>query len=576
MSDEIKLCRSCMNAVPASGTSCPSCGYDGRQQNSPESLPIGFRLAGRYVAGMRKGGDADTAVYVGYDCTLNRQVEIREYLPEGCCARESGTMVLFPDAGTELSYKTALMDFSDLYKNLNKIEGVPGIIRTSDFLEANGTAYAILDTFDGVTLREFLSMAGGSVSCDQALKILEPVFEAVEAIHKVNLIHRGISPDTILLNRNGDVRLGGFATSQVRTRGTEVPARLFGGYAAPEQYFTTSWQDTSTDVYALAAVFYRCVSGVTPQDAEQRRDYDELAPLEEARRGTDIALSGIIAEGMALDPQLRPQTAKALLSLLKAPARWSSRTAKMKNPGENEPGSEAKSASVRRNTRYPKWVERLGVRNFWAIVGSVLGIILLVTVTVVFGSALFGGGTPEPEPDPDLIKVPNYIGYTREQIEMLAASNTDLIFKYVEVTRTEGEDGVVVDQFPKPDTEVHKGALVTLSVTKLIKTVTVPNVVGDRLEVAANKLTALGIQFTSYNEVDDSLPEGVVIRQNPPGNTPGFDPEVSVVILYVCIHSAAPPPGDPSEPAMATPWAERREDFWIPIRFKWQATNRLF
>lgn len=560
MSDNIKLCRSCMGTVPAGVNSCPSCGYDGHQQNSPESLPIGFRLAGRYVVGMRRGGDADCAVYVGYDCTLNRQIEIREYLPEGNCTRNSATMELVPHAGSELFYKTALMDFSDLYKNLHRIEGVPGIIRTSDFFETNATAYAVLDSFDGVTLREFLSMAGGMVSCEQALKLLEPVFEAVEAIHKVNLIHRGISPDTIFLNRNGDVRLGGFATSQIRTKGTEVPGCLYSGYAAPEQYSTTAWQDMSTDVYALAAVFYRCVSGITPRDAEQRRSHDTLAPLSEAKAGVDTALSGIIAAAMVLDPQVRTQEARKLLESLKKPASWlPSRMAQVKLPektGEDLPTT----AAAKRNRQYPAWIERFGVKNFWTMVVTTAVIVVLATVTLLFGNALFGGGKSEPDPDPDngMVKVQNFIGCTEAEARALAEADADLVYKFADIYR-DGEDGIVVEQSPKADTEVAKGVTVTLYVNRKIATVTVPNVVGYPLEAAIERLNEYNLRYMIVEQVDNSQPEGYVIGQDPPKDTP-VTPEARVTII-VCIHSE-----DSSDPSNSEPertlWIGRRDERW--------------
>ncbi|MEG2525460.1 MAG: protein kinase, partial [Oscillospiraceae bacterium] len=281
MSNEHKLCMSCMNVVPAGASACPKCGYNGTQRNPALCLPIGYRLAHRYVVGRKLNDNGDSVRYVAYDCVEKAVVELCEFLPRNGCMRGPDDFVLHPKYGAELHYKTALVDFCELYRNLRKLKNERSLVNTLDFLEANGTAYAVLERFEnGVTLKEFLSLSGGTIAFEKCMTLLSPVLDAIDAIHSVNLIHRGVSPDTIYVNRNGDVKLGGFATSSVRTKDTEVAAKMQSGYSAPEQYSTTSWQNTQTDVYGIAATFYRCLTGTTPQDAEQRKSYDTLeAPI---------------------------------------------------------------------------------------------------------------------------------------------------------------------------------------------------------------------------------------------------------------------------------------------------------
>ncbi len=531
-----------MNSVPADAQRCPNCGYNGTQQNQSGSLPIGFRLQSRYVVGMRRGEDGDSISYIGFDCTLNKPVEIREFMPHNGCTRDPETNELRANRGAELHYKTSLMDFCELYKNLRKIEGNPGIIRTSDFFEANATAYAVLDVFDGITLREFLSMAGGTISSEQTIKLLEPVFNAVESIHAVNLIHRGISPETIFVNRNGDVRLGGFATSQVRTRGTEVANRLYSGYAAPEQYATTMWQSTATDVYALAAVFYRCVTGITPQDADQRRGYDTLEPISRVKPELSAAISRAISVAMLINAQERTQYIAEFLSALKnqspVPGNvYESRSA----VGAGDPdGDDEEQPKKKRNKAggYPQWIQSLGVRNFWILV-AVVALLVISLSAVMIATVLNNRQPQEPEePVVEMYEVPNYINFRISEVQL----DRDKFTYKIEDVYEKGEVNMIVRQTPDPGTEVEPMSEIVLYVNRGER-ISMPDLIGKTAEKAKATLDELGIPYEIIEEVTDAYAPGVVIKQSIKEGEQ-VDPTTQKVRLTVSRQSDTADPGE--------------------------------
>ena len=100
--------------------------------------------------------------------------------------------------------------------------------------------------------------------------------EGVALLHKAGLIHRGICPDNILLPIDGAARLTGYGTLALRTAGSELKSQLYPGYAAPEQYSAAEFSGRYTDVYALAAVTYRLVTGQVPVAAPQRKVRDSM------------------------------------------------------------------------------------------------------------------------------------------------------------------------------------------------------------------------------------------------------------------------------------------------------------
>jgi len=548
LSNGIKLCRSCMSSVAAEATNCPNCGYNGKQQNDPKCLPIGFRLAGRYVVGMRKSEDGNSVSYVGFDCMLNKPVEVREFFPPEGCTRNPQTYELIPNQGAELHFKTSLMDFCELFKNLRKIEGNPGIIRTADFFEGCGTAYAILDIFDGITLREFLSMAGGSITLEQTITLLEPIFVAVEAIHAVNLIHRGISPETIFVNRNGDVRLGGFATSQVRTKGTEVAVKLFSGFAAPEQYATTMWQGTSTDVYALAAVAYRCITGIIPQDADQRRSYDTLEPISRIKPQLAPDTSRTVSLAMLINSQERTQYASDLLSQLKgmheqqyavAPSGYDTgrhdtgryntsvlrddyaRGSDAGDDGYDDDYDDRHDDYDRRTPRkksdekesgYPRWIQKLGVANFWVIVVVLVVIVVTATVLLIVTSPFGTQEEEEEPPEEEAIVVPNYVGLELSHA-INGFDNENFLYEYEDVYESKDKKNYVVRQTPEPGTEVTGRTVITLYINKGLR-VEMIDVLGMTQDKAERVLKDKGIDYEIIEKISDEYTDGTVMEQS--------------------------------------------------------------
>ena len=557
MGAQDKLCMSCMRAVPADAKSCPHCGYNGTQNNPDMGLPIGTRLkGGRYIIGMRAETDGDSVTYIAYDCKANTVVFVREFFLKGGCTRVEGELALLPVSGAELPYKTALVDFAELYRNLFRLPETTAVVRTVDFFEANGTAYAVLERFGGIPLRELLSRAGGTISFEQAYALLEPIARALTDIHDANLIHRGVSPTTIFINRGGDVRLGGFATSSVRTKGTEIAARLHSGYAAPEQYSVEMWQSTATDVYALAAVLYRCVTGTTPPDAEQRRSYDTLESAYSLNNGVPQQVSRAISLAMLVNSRERTQTMDRFLeSLFEEPptALRESKAATTEVPVQRGRASYPVSPVPIRADRTSRKVdpppepEKRGL-PWYGIVLVVLAITAVCAVMYMVGKELLsempGSGEPGVSDSSPLEgEVPNYVGQNVNEIEK---NETLFTYSYEFVVDADSSENTIIRQSPEPGTLVRsqdgEKTAVTLYVSRG-RRVEMIGVVGNTVEQAQSALSALGIRSICIDEETASYLPGTVLRQSLEEGAL-VDPNSQTVTLYV---ASAPPPAEPED-----------------------------
>jgi len=532
-----------MNMVPAGATSCPTCGFNGSQQNPGISLPIGYRLNNRYVSGRLLESDGDSARYTGYDVQLSRKVEIREFLPVNGCSRNTGTGQLIPKTGAELHFKTSLMDFSDLYINLNKLSYEEGLVRTYDYFEANQTAYAILEFFDAMTLREHLGLKGGIISFEQCSSIMEPVFGALNSIHSVNLTHRGVSPETILISRTGVVKLSGFATTSVRTKGTDFACKLFSGYSAPEQYSKTMWQSTATDVYGLSATIYRCLTGTVPQDADQRKMYDNLRPPIELNTTIPAYVSKAVMLAMLIDQQARTQTILGFKQMLSRTEERYERTAATA-AGPAIPAATAASPSRREAAPEERGLnagER--VLKTVAIVAAAFFVLMLF---VYFAMRILNSNMPERNSNndpsfPDHLTIPNYVGLMLSELDgKFDVYNFSI---EIEAVYSEGEpEGKIISTSPSPNSTAKKGDVVTLYVN-MTKIISMVDFEGLTVQNAELLLKELGVGKENYKIEREESTKGfdsTVIEQSvEPGDD--FNVHKDLLILKVAI---APEDGD--------------------------------
>lgn len=134
-----------------------------------------------------------------------------------------------------------------------------------------------MEYVNGTSLKAYLAAHGEKIFCEEALKILLPVMNALVSVHSMQLLHRDISPDNIYLTADGDSRLLDFGAARFASGdGKSVSVILKHGYAPEEQYSSHGNQGPWTDVYAMGATLYRCITGVLPPDSIERIHGDTL------------------------------------------------------------------------------------------------------------------------------------------------------------------------------------------------------------------------------------------------------------------------------------------------------------
>lgn len=317
MADNQNRCMNCMEPLEGNLV-CPFCGFDNRQatqQIFPQALSQGTLLAdGEYLVGNAIKHNGEGFTYIGFSESRNQKIWIHEFMPDTLVKRIDSQDEVLPFDGFSTQYKTQKMDFSDIYVALKNLPNKTGLFPVLDCFEQNNTVYSIETWMESITLDELLQ-GSHVLNVNQTMAIFDPLFRALSRLHMNNVVHRGISPENIRVDQNGDLRLTGFAIPAIRTARGELPAELYEGYSAPEQYDVTTWQGTWTDVYSLSAVLYRTLGGEIPESAEDRLERDRLKPLSVISENIPKSVDYAIAHGMKLNTSKRVETIDTFIEL---------------------------------------------------------------------------------------------------------------------------------------------------------------------------------------------------------------------------------------------------------------------
>ncbi len=309
-------CLKCFNIFDEEYEVCPHCGYIvGALPEIAYHIYPGTILNDRYVIGTTLGHGGFGITYNAWDQQLNIHVAVKEYFPSGLVNRIPGTSeVLLLSGEKQKQYYDGLKQFMNEAKQTVQFAGHPNIVHIYDYFEKNNTAYIIMEYLDGISLKELLKQWGGKLDTQQTSDICISICDALTEIHKNGVLHRDINPSNIFICLNGQTKLIDFGSARIsdsedeRTRSVIITP----GYAPPEQYRAKSRQDSRTDIYALCAVLYRCVTGVKPVESLDRTVDDTLESPIVLNEEVEDWLDMIIMRGMALNQELRFKSAEEL------------------------------------------------------------------------------------------------------------------------------------------------------------------------------------------------------------------------------------------------------------------------
>lgn len=274
------------------------------------SLQRNTGLIGRYVIQEVLGQGGFGITYLGIDKLYGNKVAIKEYYPQKIAMRKAQyedvvTVTSIEEKNNYDKGKKRFLDEAQVMARFNKNEG---IVKILDFFEANNTAYIVMEYLEGITLKQYLGKYG-VIQFRNLIEMMLPLLEALIEIHSQGLIHRDISPDNIMVQHNSKLKLMDFGAARDYTESgnKSLTVILKPGYAPPEQYQTHGVQGPWTDIYALCATIYKCLTGITPPDAIARVMDDKFKEPDQLDGKLSPDIKKILWKGMNIFPEERYQ-----------------------------------------------------------------------------------------------------------------------------------------------------------------------------------------------------------------------------------------------------------------------------
>ena len=273
-------------------------------------LRKGTRLIGRYTIEGVLGQGGFGITYLGMDELHKKKVAIKEFFPQGIVTRniEYEDTVTVTLVGEKENYDKGKERFLKEAQTMAMFSKDKGIVKALDFFEINNTAYIVMEYLEGVTLKQYLR-ENKRIDAEDLVELLVPLIEALDEIHSQGLIHRDISPDNIMVLPDGRIKLMDFGAARDYTEFGEksLSIVLKPGYAPPEQYQTHGVQGPWTDIYALCATMYKCITGENPPDAIDRLVDDHLKKISAFGISVSPQIEKAIIKGMSVAAKDRYQ-----------------------------------------------------------------------------------------------------------------------------------------------------------------------------------------------------------------------------------------------------------------------------
>lgn len=259
-------------------------------------LEIGAKLRDyTIVQQIPSGGQA--SVYIAKN-KQNQQVVLKEYI--------------LPIHTTRSEQKAVLKQLEDEALLLKELRH-PQIVELLDFFAEDNRAYMVFEYVQGVSLRKRVEQ-GSLLSEEQTLELARKMCNVLEFLqsHQPPIVHRDFTPDNLIQQSDGVVKLIDFNTAQI---GTTSGASFVAGkraYMPPEQ--VRGQAVAQSDIYALGGCMYFLLTGEDPEPLTVTHP--------RIKRDVSSHIDSVVAKCTEQDVRQRYQLASDLLADLKRKSRF--------------------------------------------------------------------------------------------------------------------------------------------------------------------------------------------------------------------------------------------------------------
>lgn len=484
----------------------------------------GRLLSNRYRITERIGLGGMAEVYRAQDSVLGRSVAVK---------------VMLPQYANDPTFTARFRQEAAAAANLQS----PYIVNVYDWGQDGETNFMVMEFVRGTDLKNAINQRG-AINQRKVAEIGSQVCQALSVAHGMDIIHRDIKPQNIMIQPDGNVKVMDFGIARAKNSTLAKTSAVLGTahYISPEQAQGKELTPAS-DIYSLGVVLYESATGKLPFDGPDsvsvamKQVQENPQPPRVVNPEISPDLEAIILKAMAKKPEERFATAldmrRALNDYLAGKPISSTAMANTKtevigsipsgyaqqrgatagHTAVMPPlagGSPHSSAQPRRYDSYQSVPQK---RKTPAIVAGII-VALLVIAAAVFAFMHFS-------PQSGDIEVPN-VTKTMLPDAMKQIEDAGLVVGTIQYRVEEGVDeGTVLDQNPKAGAKVARKSKVSLVVAQGKNQIVVPNLENMSLNDAKKALRDLGLQASIGDPTfSDTIPKGKVAGQDPNAGTP--------------------------------------------------------
>ena len=203
----------------------------------------------------------------------------------------------------------------------------PNVVGVFDQGQDGDLHFLAMEYLPGRTLRQVL-VERGALTPKEALRVMDPVLDALAAAHRAGIVHRDVKPENVILTDDGRVKVADFGLARAATSTNATTGVLLGtvAYLAPE-LVTEGSADARSDVYAAGIVLFEVLTGRQPFVGEipaqvaYRHVHEDVPTPSDIAPNVPEALDDVVLAATARVPDERPDDAAALLGMLRAARR---------------------------------------------------------------------------------------------------------------------------------------------------------------------------------------------------------------------------------------------------------------
>lgn len=185
---------------------------------------------------------------------------------------------------------------SNAFRSVAKMPPHPNILAVREFFGTEEGDKLILVTEDiaGQALRQHIKKVSLALTFDQKLSIIRDVLNALGHAHRHQIVHRNLSPDSILISTDGRTRLAAFDYARVgqnrqSTIAGQVVDDLDTRFQAPECFRDPAQATPASDLFSAGLVFYELLIGEPAfENTEKIIDNDAIFPIKPSELKPDL------------------------------------------------------------------------------------------------------------------------------------------------------------------------------------------------------------------------------------------------------------------------------------------------